>query len=51
MKSKEANELRLYAAEIIRRLWDAGETKQLELLQRQVKVSLEYINGVAADQE
>ncbi len=39
--SKEANDLRLIAAEIIRKLWLAGETTQLELLQVQAARSLE----------
>lgn len=37
----EANQLRLFAAEIIRKLWLAGETTQLELLEMQAKRSLE----------
>lgn len=37
----KANELRLVAAEIIRRLWAAGESTQLELLMMQAKRSLD----------
>ncbi len=37
----EANELRLIAAEIIRKLWVAGENTQLELLEMQAKRSRE----------
>lgn len=37
----EANQLRLIAADIIHKLWEAGETTQLELLGIQVRRSLE----------
>ena len=40
---KNANELRLYAAEIVRKLWEGGETGQLELLKSQVEASLELL--------
>lgn len=36
-----ANQLRLIAAEVIRKLWEAGETTQLELLMGQAKASIE----------
>ncbi len=42
-KDTDANELRLYAAEIIRQLWARGETAQLELLEMQAKRSLESL--------
>jgi uncharacterized membrane protein len=38
-----ANQLRLIAAEIIRKLWQAGEITQLELLEQQAKSSIEHI--------
>ena len=38
--SDEANHIRIIAAEIIRKLWQAGETVQLELLMEQAKASL-----------
>lgn len=41
MEKTEANQIRLIAAEIIRKLWEAGETTQLELLHVQAKRSLE----------
>ena len=39
--SDEANQLRLIAADIIHKLWMAGETTQLELLAAQAKASVE----------
>ena len=39
--TEEHNQQYLIAAEIIRLLWEAGETKKLELLMTQAKVSLE----------
>ncbi len=41
----DANELRLYAAEIIRQLWMRGEAGQLELLAMQAKRSIESLSG------
>lgn len=40
---ENANELRLYAAEIIRKLWEGGELGQLELLQSQVNASIDLL--------
>jgi len=37
----DANQLRLIAADLIHKLWMAGETTQLELLQMQAARSLE----------
>lgn len=39
----DANQLRLIAAEIIHKLYDAGEITQLELLEMQAKRSVEEI--------
>ena len=44
MKTNEANEMRLLAAEIIRQLYEAKQRRQLELLELQVKRSLEELN-------
>jgi len=41
MTSDEANTLRLIAAEIINKLWQAGERTQLELLESQAKRSIQ----------
>lgn len=43
MKPNEANEMRLIAAEIIRQLYEAKQRGQLELLEMQVKRSLEEL--------
>jgi hypothetical protein len=40
-----ANQLRLIAAEIIHKLWKAGETTQLELLEAQAKSSIANIKS------
>jgi hypothetical protein len=37
----EANQLRLIAADIIHKLWIAGQTTQIELLEMQAKRSVE----------
>ncbi len=41
MTDTEANDLRLFAAEVIARLYKAGQLDQLRLLEIQVKRSLE----------
>ena len=41
MNEDEANDLRLLAAEIIHKLWMAGEETQLNLLMMQAKASIE----------
>lgn len=41
MADNPANELRCIAAEIIHKLWKAGETTQLELLEAQARMSIE----------
>jgi hypothetical protein len=41
MTANEANQKRLFAAEIIRQLWADGHNTQLELLEMQVQRSLE----------
>lgn len=40
-----ANQMRLIAAEIIHKLWKAGEKTQLELLEMQARRSVEDIKG------
>lgn len=44
MTKKEANELRLIAADIIHTLWEAGESAQLDLLQMQAKASVDDLS-------
>lgn len=44
MTEKSANQLRLIAADIIHKLWEAGETTQLELILMQAKRSIESPN-------
>jgi hypothetical protein len=44
-----ANQLRLIAAEIIHKLWKAGEKTQLELLAAQAKSSIEHIEAGRKD--
>lgn len=41
LEGNAANKLRLVAAEIIHKLWQAGETTQLEVLKMQAERSLE----------
>jgi hypothetical protein len=40
-----ANQLRLIAADIIHKLWKAGESTQLELLEMQAKSSVEDLKA------
>jgi hypothetical protein len=47
---KEANQLRLIAAEIIHKLWEAGEVTQLELLEMQAKRSVEDLKNRTPEQ-
>lgn len=42
MCKQDFNQIRLVAAEIVHKLWDAGETNQLELLLVQVEASVEH---------
>lgn len=42
---ENANQLRLIAAEIIHKLWVAGETTQLELLEMQARRSVEELKS------
>lgn len=41
MTDDEANELRLYANEICRRLWEAGQEDQLKILHHYIEVALQ----------
>ena len=44
-----ANQLRLIAADIIHKLWKAGEVTQLELLEMQAKRSVEDLKSKQED--